>query len=66
MDQLGNPVAGAIILVEDNSHGVTTTNDGEYWRLLPPGDYKIGVAISDNQNLGAFVLRFICSNIFII
>jgi len=40
----GAPIPGAVILIANNSHGITTTADGEYWRLLPPGEYEIAVA----------------------
>ena len=45
----GQPIQGAVILVRGNSHGVTTTASGEYWRLLPPGEYLIAVAPADEE-----------------
>ena len=40
-DENGNPVNDAIIQVSDRSKDVTTTERGEYWRILVPGKYKI-------------------------
>ena len=36
---LGN----AVVRVTKNDKTVTTTKDGEYWRLLPPGKYEMSV-----------------------
>ena len=40
-DGKGNPVANAKIQVEGNSNIITTSDRGEYWRLLLPGIYNI-------------------------
>ena len=34
----GQPVQNAEIKIRGNSKVVRTTRDGEYWRLLTPGD----------------------------
>jgi len=46
--QTGAPIQGAVVLIAGNSHGVTTTMSGEYWRLLPPGQYQMAVAPPDS------------------
>ncbi|KAK2580979.1 hypothetical protein KPH14_006039 [Odynerus spinipes] len=40
-DTEGQPVEDASIVVEGIDHNVTTTNRGEYWRLLLPGTYSV-------------------------
>lgn len=42
-DSNNNPVEAAEIIVEGLNHTVQTTGRGEYWRLLSPGRYRIGV-----------------------
>ncbi|CAD6227310.1 GSCOCG00006098001-RA-CDS [Cotesia congregata] len=41
LDPNGYPIEDARIHVVGNSHNITTTNRGEYWRLLLPGDYQV-------------------------
>ena len=40
-DENGKAASGAKILVEGNDKSVETTERGEYWRLLSPGQHKI-------------------------
>lgn len=37
----GNPIERANIIIKGINHNVTTTADGEYWRLLLPGTYSV-------------------------
>lgn len=37
----GRPVLDADVVVEGLGHNVTTSNRGEYWRLLVPGRYRM-------------------------
>ncbi|XP_012252341.2 carboxypeptidase D isoform X1 [Athalia rosae] len=43
-DAEGQPVEGASIVVVGIKHNVSTTNRGEYWRLLLPGTYSVYAA----------------------
>lgn len=40
-DKGGEPVLDADVIVQGIDHNVTTSNKGEYWRLLLPGEYKM-------------------------
>ncbi|XP_076646852.1 carboxypeptidase D svr isoform X1 [Halictus rubicundus] len=37
----GHPIEAANIIVDGIDHNISTTNRGEYWRLLLPGTYSI-------------------------
>ena len=39
----GDGIAGASVMVANNSHVIRTATDGDYWRLLPPGNYSMSV-----------------------
>lgn len=41
MNEKGDPILDADVAVVGIDHNVTTSNRGEYWRLLLPGKYKI-------------------------
>ncbi|XP_025831012.1 carboxypeptidase D [Agrilus planipennis] len=42
-DEDGTPIVRADVVVKGVGHNVTTSNKGEYWRLLVPGEYEIYV-----------------------
>lgn len=44
VDSTGRPIHGASVQVNSRDHLVRTAVDGDYWRLLEPGDYVVLVA----------------------
>lgn len=48
-DASGRPVSGAKIQVAGREFGFKTTSQGEFWRLLMPGDYRLIVEADGYQ-----------------
>lgn len=43
-NESGLPIQGARVKVGSRKHQVTTATDGDYWRLLSPGEYQLSVS----------------------
>jgi len=41
MDSFGQPISGALVRVVGINRDVMTTGAGEYWKVLPPGQYRV-------------------------
>lgn len=48
-DNRGEPLSDATISVADRRHDVTSSKDGDYWRLLVPGSYEITARAKGHQ-----------------
>lgn len=46
----GQPVSGARVIVKNINHPVITTSNGEYWRILRPGNYQIEAVSRDGRS----------------
>ena len=51
LDANNNPIHGAYVSVEGINYNVTTTERGEYWRLLLPGEYTLTASASGFQSM---------------
>lgn len=54
-DSAGRPVQGARLRVDNRDHEVVTAVDGDYWRLLVPGEYQVSVSADGYQSSTARV-----------
>ena len=48
-DSQGNPISGAEIKLEKVQHTVKSVTDGDYWRLIAPGNYVLQVSAPGYQ-----------------
>ena len=51
LDANNNSIHGAYVSVEGINYNVTTTERGEYWRLLLPGEYTLTASASGFQSM---------------
>ena len=54
-DSQGNPLPGAIIKLVGTGHTVKSVDDGDFWRLIAPGDYTLQVSAPGYQTFSAEV-----------
>lgn len=50
VDEKGRPLEGARIIIENRAKKIKTFKDGDYWRLLVPGNYTVRVAKRKYKN----------------
>ncbi|XP_037091577.1 carboxypeptidase D-like [Pollicipes pollicipes] len=56
LDSDGKPIHGAYVSVDSIAYNVTTTERGEFWRLLLPGQYSLTASASGHQSMRASVV----------
>lgn len=50
-DGKGRPLEGARIIIENRAKKIKTSKDGDFWRLLVPGNYTLRVAKRKYKNI---------------
>lgn len=50
MDERSRPLEGARIIIENRAKKIKTSKDGDFWRLLVPGNYTVRVAKRKYKN----------------
>ena len=50
VDEKGRPLEGARIIIENRAKKIKTYSDGDFWRLLVPGNYTVRVAKRKYKN----------------
>jgi len=50
VDEKGLPLEGARIIIENRAKKIKTSKDGDFWRLLVPGNYTVRVAKRKYKN----------------
>jgi len=48
-DSTGSPVEGASVRIEGISKNISSSSNGEYWRLLAPGTYRIQASVEARE-----------------
>jgi len=48
-DTLGKPVEGATVVIQSINKTITSSANGEYWRILSPGTYRIQAVMPDGS-----------------
>ena len=51
----GTPISGAVIAVRGRDHPIRSVTDGDYWRLLVPGEYVLEVSANGYRPITATV-----------
>ena len=54
-DSQGNPLSGAVIKLDGLDHTVVSVKDGDYWRIIAPGEYTLLVSADGYQTFTSHV-----------